>query len=139
MAEAPNSSLRTQVRRGVAWSTLDVAVNRACTFAMGVVVARLLTPDDFGVYAVALVVHAIIVNVSELGVSTALMRGGEESVDAAAPTVATIALLSSLVLGGLMALLAPSLAPLLGSADATVPIQVMAITLPLAGVSAVPA
>src|SRR3954447_9511081 len=135
---ADSSSLRSLVRRGVAWSTLDVAVNRASTFAMGVVVARLLSPDDFGLYAVALVVHAIIVNISDLGVSVALLRDDEQAVEAAAPTVTTIALASSFVLGALMAATAPILAPLLGAADATIVIQVMAITLPLAGISAVP-
>ena len=126
------------MRRGAAWSTVDVVINRALSFALGVAVARLLTPDDFGVYAVALVVHVIVVNVSELGVSSALFRGDARDVDAAAPTVTTIALTSSAVLGALMALAAPVLSGLLGAPDATSTIQVMALTLPLAGVGAVP-
>jgi O-antigen/teichoic acid export membrane protein len=138
VAEAPAAPLRTLVRRGAAWSTVDVLVNRALSFALGVAVARLLTPDDFGVYAVALVVHVIVVNVSELGVSSALFRGDADDVDAAAPTVTTIALTSSAVLGALMALAAPVLARLLGAPAATATIQVMALTLPLAGVGAVP-
>jgi PST family polysaccharide transporter len=130
--------LRSQVRRGASWSALDVIVNRTSSFALGVVVARLLTPHAFGVYAVALVLHAIIINVSELGASAALVRDDEESVEAAAPTVVTIALVSSIVLGGLMAASAPLMAPLLGSAAASPVIQVMALSLPLAGMSAVP-
>lgn len=138
MSDSSSTPLRSLVRRGVAWSSLDVVVNRSMSFALGVVVARLLTPSAFGVYAVALVVHAIIVNVSELGVSAALLRDDDEAVEAAAPTVVTIALASSAALGALMAASASVLAPLLGSAAATHAIQVMALTLPLAGISAVP-
>jgi O-antigen/teichoic acid export membrane protein len=139
MSETSGPSLRKLVWRGAAWSTLDVAVNRTLSFAMGVVVARLLTPEDFGVYAVALVVHVIIINVSEVGVSTALVRDDARAVEAGAPTVTTIALASSVALGTLMALSAPGLAGLLGAPDAASAIMVMALTLPLAGLSAVPA
>lgn len=135
---APPRSLRSRVRHGVAWSTLDVAVNRTGGFLVGMIVARLLTPHDFGIYAVALVVHLIVINVSELGASTALICDDDEEMSAAAPTVVTIALISSVVLGALMALTAPLFAGLLGTPKATSTIQVMALTLPLAGLSAVP-
>jgi O-antigen/teichoic acid export membrane protein len=122
----------------MAWSALDVLVNRTSGFALGVIVARLLVPHDFGVYAVALVVHTIVINVSDLGVGTALLRDDDEAVESAAPTVTTIAIGSSLALGGLMAVSAPLFARLLGAPDATTTIQVMALTLPLAGIAAVP-
>lgn len=126
------------VRRGVAWSTLDVAVNRTGGFLLGLIVARLLAPHDFGIYAVALVVHAILINISDLGLGAALVRDDDDAVRAAAPTVATIALVSSFALGALMVLTAPILARLLGAPHATSTIRVMALTLPLAGMAAVP-
>lgn len=135
--ESPNT-LRSLVRRGTAWSTLDVAINRTGGFLLGTIVARLLAPHAFGIYAVALVVHTIVINISDLGVGVALIRDDDEEVAAAAPTVATIALVTSLSLGALMALSAPVLARLLGAPHATSTIQVMALTLPLAGVAAVP-
>jgi O-antigen/teichoic acid export membrane protein len=122
----------------VAWSTLDVAVNRTGSFVLGLVVARILAPHDFGIYAVALVVHAIVINISDLGLGSALVRDDDAGVRAAAPTVATIALISSFALGALMALTAPILARLLGAGHATSTIRVMALTLPLAGGAAVP-
>lgn len=138
MTDRPPRSLRSLVRRGAAWSTLDVALNRTGGFVIGMIVARLLSPHDFGIYAVALVVHAIVINVSELGVSTALVCDDDGEVAGAAPTVATIALLSSLTLGALMALGAPVFARLLSTPQAADTIRVMALTLPLAGLSAVP-
>ena len=77
----------------------DVAINRTGGFLIGMIVARLLSPHDFGVYAVALVVHASIINVSELGASTALVCDDDGEVGRTAPTVTTIALLSSVSLG----------------------------------------
>jgi lipopolysaccharide exporter len=138
VSEAEPSSLRTLVRRGALWSTLDVVVNRTSGFVLGIVVARLLSPADFGIYAIALVVHAILINVSDLGIGAALVRDDEESVRAAGPTVTTIALASSISLGILMALLAPIFAQLLGAPHATAAIRVMSLTLPLAGITAVP-
>jgi lipopolysaccharide exporter len=131
-------SMRTLVRRGAMWSTLDVMINRTTGFLMGIVVARLLDPAAFGIYAVALVVHAILINVADLGIGAVLVRDDEESMRRSGRTVTTIALVSSSALGLLMALLAPVLADLLGAPKAAAAIRVMAITLPLAGLTAVP-
>jgi lipopolysaccharide exporter len=138
MPDDKRNSLRSLVRRGALWSTLDVVVNRTSGFLLGIIVARLLSPADFGIYAVALVVHAILINVSDLGVGAALVRDDNEAVRASGRTVTTIALACSISLGLLMALLAPVLAELLGAPRATTAIRVMALTLPLAGITAVP-
>lgn len=138
MAEGERSSLRRLVRRGALWSTLDVVINRTSGFVLGIIVARLLSPADFGIYAVALVVHAILINVSDLGIGAVLVRDSEADMRASARTVTTIALVSSVSLGVLMAVLAPVCAGLLGAPGATTAIRVMSITLPLAGITAVP-
>jgi len=131
-------SLGGLVRRGVAWTSLDVAVNRTGGFLMGLIVARVLAPRDFGIYAVALVVHTILINISDLGLGTALIIGDEDELAANAPTVTTIAMISGVVLGLLMALPAGEFARLLGAPRAADTIRVMALTLPLAGLVAVP-
>lgn len=126
------------VGKGAAWSTLDVVVARFGNFAQGVVVARIVAPRDFGVFAIALVVHTVVINVSELGVSAALIRDRPERLSSSAPTVATISLVTGSVLGATVAALSSVLATGLGSANAAAPIAVMAINLPLAGLTAVP-
>ena len=100
------------------------------------VIARILVPADFGVFAVALVVHTIVLNVSEMGVSAALIRDDDDLALRGAPTVVTLAVASACLLGLLMAVTAPLSARLLGSPKAASAIAVMALTLPLAGVSA---
>ena len=138
MPDADRTSLRSLVHRGALWSTLDVVVNRTSGFLLGIIVARLLSPADFGIYAVALVVHAILISISDLGLGAALVRDDDEAVRASGRTVTTLALASSIALGLLMALLAPGLAQLLGTPRAMAAIRVMALTLPLAGITAVP-
>ncbi|MGA2929301.1 MAG: oligosaccharide flippase family protein [Solirubrobacteraceae bacterium] len=138
MTDTKRTSLRALVRLGALWSMLDVVVNRTSSFLLGIVVARLLHPADFGVYAVALVVHAVLINVSDLGVGAIIVRDDDASMRASGPTVTTIALVNSVALGLLMALLAPVLAELLGAPRATAAIRVMAITVPLGGITAVP-
>ncbi len=132
------SPFRRVVRRTAAWSTLDVIVSRLGQFCMGVAVARIVAPKEFGVFAIALVVHTVVVNISELGVSAALIREDPDRIASSAPTAATISLASGAFLGALIAGLAPVLAAGLGSSHAAGPIAVMALNLPLAGLTAVP-
>lgn len=131
-------SLRRLVGKSAAWSTLDTVLGRLGQFAVGVAVARIVAPKDFGVFAIALVVHTVVVNISELGVSAALIRDDPKNVSRTAPTAAAISLGTGLFLGGLIAILSPVLATSLGSGHAAAAIAVMAINLPLAGLTAVP-
>ena len=120
-----------------AWSTLDVVVGRLGGFLQGVVVARIVAPKDFGVFAIALVIHMVVVNVSELGVSAALIRDDPAHTSRSAPTVATISLATSGLLGASIAALSSPLATALGDSHAAAPIAVMALNLPIAGLTAV--
>jgi O-antigen/teichoic acid export membrane protein len=132
-------TLRRLVGKSAAWSTLDVVLGRLWQFGQGVIVARIVAPRDFGVFAIALVVHMIVVNVSELGVSSALVRDDPARLSISAPTVATLSLATGVILGLVVAVLSTPLASALGSVHAGPAIAVMAINLPLAGLTAVPA
>ncbi|MCL2418728.1 MAG: lipopolysaccharide biosynthesis protein, partial [Conexibacteraceae bacterium] len=137
-ASHSKSGLRARVGRGAAWSTLDAIVGRTGNFALGLVVARLLDPRDFGIYAIALVVHQIVFSMSDLGLGSALAREDEQGSKAAAPTVATLTLISSALLGAIMAFFAPQFARWLGDVHAASTMRVMALSVPLAGLTAVP-
>ena len=69
-----SGQLRKMIGKGALWSALDVGLLRFANFALGLIVARIVSPADFGVFAVALVVHSIVVNVAELGVTSSLIR-----------------------------------------------------------------
>ncbi|RLQ84707.1 hypothetical protein D9V28_10420 [Mycetocola zhadangensis] len=106
------------------------------SFAVGIVLARLLAPEQFGVFAVALTVQTVLMTLADLGMSTDLIRS--ESPREKAPTVATLALVAGAFLALGMALSAQSLADLLGSPEAGPVIAVMSASLFLAGAGVVP-
>jgi PST family polysaccharide transporter len=128
--------LDTQVRRGLAWSALASLLVRGGNLVLGIVLARLLAPEDFGVFAVALTVLTVLVSLADLGLSADLVRADDPA--GRAPTVATLSLASSVVLTALMVATAVPLATAMGSADAAPVIMVLACTLVLSGAGVVP-
>lgn len=126
-----------RVRAAVMWNGAAALVFRLANIGVTVIVARLLSPRDFGVFAVALTVHAVAMSVAELGVSSCLVRG-DRPADEIAPTVATVSLVTSLVLATTMVIAAQQVAAALGAPEAASAVRVMAIAVALAGVIAVP-
>lgn len=125
------------LKRGIAWSTADTVLLRLGQFAMSIVVARLVSPRQVGVFVVAMTAYLIVINISEVGVSVALVREVDNA-DRIAPTVSTIAIINSTVLAIAMYFAAPTLATALGAPAATSAVRVMSIPLLLAGPTAVP-
>jgi O-antigen/teichoic acid export membrane protein len=133
-------TLGRRIGGGLRWSMVNTIVGRVGQLLLGVALARLIAPAEFGVFAAALVAVTVISSISELGVSLALVRAEErEEADRLAPVVSTMSIASGLVLAGLMAAGAPLLATALGTADAAAPIRAMSLVLVTAGVAAVPA
>ena len=126
-----------QVLKSVAWSSGGALTMRLGQFLIGIIAARILLPHDFGVFAITLAVYAIVVNVSELGVSSALIRQNED-LDRMAPTAVTISLLSATSLAAILWFAAPLVATAFGAVEAIDPVRVMAFVVLLAGPSAVP-
>lgn len=134
--EPSPASLGATAARGAAWSGVSTVVLRLGSVIVGVVLARILTPDQFGVYAVALTVQGILMTVADLGLSSEVIRSEEP--DRVAPTVATFGLISGTSLTVAAVALSGRLAALLGDPDAAGAIAVLSLTLMLAGVSIVP-
>jgi len=125
------------VRRGALWVVASNLLLRLANVALTAIVARILSPHDFGVFAVALTAYVIVSSIGELGVASCLFRA-DLDIDSLAPTVATIALVSSAMLAFAMAAFAVPIAAALGSTAAAGPIRVMSLGVLLIGVLAVP-
>jgi len=135
----PAEDLDHRVRRGIRWSFVNTLVIRVGNFLTGVVLARgLLGPREWGLYAIGLAALAVLLAANEMGVSLAIVRW-EGEVRRFAPTVLTLSTLSSTLLYALLFVLAPQLARLLGSADATAVLRVLGIAVIIDGISCVPA
>ncbi len=131
-------SLSANVRSGAIWSFSGAIFLRLSGIGVTAIVARLLSPHDFGVFAVATTVFTIVTALGEFGVTSCLARA-DLDVDALAPTLWSASLVSSLIMAGVLYKFAGPIAAGLGSRDAARPVQVMGLVMVFWGVSAVPA
>lgn len=131
------SVLGDQVRSGALWSAGSTLFLRFANIAIMAIVARIVAPEAFGVFALAMVAHGVVVSLAELGISSALLRNDLDP-DRIAPTIATVSIVTSFVLGAAMAVFADPLAAALGSPDAAAPLRVMALSVALIGPFVVP-
>ena len=136
-AEAPQPTTGRAVRRGLAWSTASNIVLRVGNLLVGIVMARLIAPEEFGIFAVALTVWSVLGSVAEFGLGADLVR--REDYRRHLPTVATMGAVLSLSLAAAMFFGAAGIADLFGSPGATGVVQLMAVPMALIGLSVVPA
>lgn len=124
--------------RALAWSFLNTALGRLGTIGVGIFLARLLGPEEFGTFAVASVALIAILSINELGVSLAIIRwpGDPKSI---APTVNTIAVTVSVLLATAGYFAAPAFASAMGDSSATPVVRLMLIGVVLDGISSTPA
>ena len=113
-------------------------VSRLGTLAIGIALARILGPEEFGTFAVALLALLAVLSFSELGVSLAIVRwpGSPREI---APTVATISMLSSIVFCVVSVAAAPWFCEVMGAPDATSVVRVLAFSVIISGAVAAPA
>ncbi|MGN9845709.1 oligosaccharide flippase family protein [Nonomuraea sp. H19] len=107
-----------QAGRGLRWSLLGNLVTRAGSFAMGLVLARVLAPDDFGTYAVALAATQIVMHIKDVGIQAATIhwRGRLEDM---APTATVLSFVVTTSVYGAFWLFAPVFARMSGNEEAT--------------------
>ena len=67
-------SLKQKTVRGVGWSFIDNIASSGITFLVGLVLARLLTPEEYGVMAIIAIFIAISNSIIDSGFSNALIR-----------------------------------------------------------------
>ena len=119
------------------WSGANTMITRLISILMTAVVIRLVTPEEFGVFAVALTVFTVISGFSELGLSTCLARKDLDP-DRLGPTANALALLAGALLAGLMALAAHPIAVALGAPGAAAPLRVLSLCVLMTGAFTVP-
>ncbi|MFE4257805.1 oligosaccharide flippase family protein [Streptomyces sp. NPDC056883] len=138
--ESPEAhSLGRKVGSAARWSLVNTVVMRLGNFAMGIVLARFfLGPEAWGVYGIAQTVLLVLLSANELGVSLAIVRW-EGDPRRFAPTVLSLSAASSCLLYAVLFALAPAVAGVLGSPEASGVLRVMCLVVVLDGLSQVPA
>ncbi|MGM7669385.1 oligosaccharide flippase family protein [Microbacterium sp. A93] len=135
-AARDDASVNGGIRRGLAWSGISSLLLRLGTFAVGIFLARMFTPEQFGLFAVVLTVQTVMMTLADFGLSADLIRSADHRHKA--PTVATFALVISAVLTLLMMGGSQTIADLLGASEAGPVLAVMSVTLLIAGIGVVP-
>lgn len=67
-------SLKNKTIKGVGWSFLDNLSSSGITFLVGLVLARILTPEEYGVMAMIMIFIAVSTSIVDSGFSNALIR-----------------------------------------------------------------
>lgn len=125
-----------QAGRGLTWTLLGTFGTKFGSFAVGLVMARLLSPADFGVFAVAVAAAAFAMYVNDVGIIAACVqwRGKLEEI---APTASLIAAISSVMAYGAIWFCAPSFAALAGVPDAAPVVRLLSLIIVVDGITGV--
>jgi lipopolysaccharide exporter len=98
--------------RGVPWTLVSYACNRAIMLLTIVVLARLLVPEDFGLVTLAMIAVQLSNTLSDLGLSGTLVLR-QDLGERAKGTVLTLMLVMSVLLAAVLAALSPVIGDLL--------------------------
>lgn len=70
-------SLKNKTIKGVGWSAADAFLGQGVTFIVGLVLARLLSPDEYGLIGICLIFTTVLNGIVDSGFSNALIRKTE--------------------------------------------------------------
>lgn len=130
--------LGRQVTKSFRWSVAGQILTRIGVFATGIVLARTLTPHDFGVYAVALAAFNLLMMLNEVGMVAAIVRAPDDELTEAVRTGATLAFAMSLIVAAVAFVAAPWFASALGTAAATGILRLFIVSLIIDGAMTAP-
>ena len=73
----PSQSLKDKTVSGVGWSASDAFLGQGMTFLVGLVLARILSPDEYGLIGIVTIFTTILLGFVDSGFSNALIRKKE--------------------------------------------------------------
>ncbi|MEJ5914132.1 MOP flippase family protein [Pseudokineococcus sp. 1T1Z-3] len=126
----PTASMSAAVVSGAKWSTSARLVTQAMQFLVGLLLARLLLPEDFGLVASVYVISGFAVMFFELGLGAALIQRSTIS-ERDMSTVFWVNALGGILFAALLAAAAPLVASFYGQAELVTltPLVALAFTL----------
>lgn len=135
MSSAP---LASRAGRALGLTFVNTLATRLGTLVIGVALARIVGPEDFGTFAIGLLALTAMLSFSELGVSLAIVRW-PDSPREIAPTVATISTISATFLCLVSLAAAPWFCEAMDAPDATNVVRLLSVAVLISGVVATPA
>ncbi|MDN5924310.1 MAG: oligosaccharide flippase family protein, partial [Xanthomonadales bacterium] len=137
MQELNVSSLTSRATNATWWSTLEIASRYGVQIIVTIVLARLLTPTDFGLIAMLLVFTNIGAILVDSGFGTALIQRKYTTPDDET-TVFVFGVTTGVVVAVILWLAAPLIADFYRQPRLVALIHLVMLVLPLGGLAAVP-
>ena len=109
-------SLKNKTVKGVGWSAVDNVAQYAVTFVVGIVLARLLSPGDYGLIGIIAIFTTVCTAIINGGFGTALIRKND-CTDDDYNTAFIVNLGLSLVLYGVVFVCSPFIANFFGKQE----------------------
>ena len=123
-----SESLKQKTVKGLGWSALDNAARYGMQFVIGIVLARLLSPDDYGLLGLVGIVTVVCTALVNGGFTTALIRK-KDATEEDYNTAFICNLLMSLLLYTVIFLCAPLIADFFGRVELTALVRVSSLGL----------
>jgi len=127
----PGESLRERVIHGGIWVTSLNVVDRLLKITRLVVLARILSPDDFGILGIALLSISVIKQLSTLGLNAALIQRKQENIDPFLNTVWSVKVIRSLLIFVTLFAAAPVIAGVFSEPRASPVLRVLGLSIVL--------
>lgn len=102
-------SLKDKTVKGTFWSATDAFLGQGVTFIVGLVLARLLSPEDYGLIGIVLIFTTILTSIVDSGFSNALIRK-KSTTNEDYNTMFITNMMVSIVLFGLLFICSPIIA-----------------------------
>ena len=67
-------SLKDKTVKGVGWSAADSLLGNGITFLVGIILARILTPDEYGLVGIVMIIVTVLNSIVDSGFGRALIR-----------------------------------------------------------------
>ena len=81
IADFVSGSLKDKTVKGIGWSAADAFLGQGVTFVVGIVLARLLSPAEYGLIGIVLIFTTVLTGIVDSGFSNALIRKTETTDD----------------------------------------------------------
>lgn len=131
-----NQKLTLLATKGILWTGISQFLGQALQFVVSAILARLLLPEDFGVFGIAVIVTGFLTLLNELGLTAAIVQR-KEIYQSHLSTAFWINLFSSITLCTLTFILAPVIANIFNKDSVEPVIKVLSFGLVLGAFSTV--
>jgi O-antigen/teichoic acid export membrane protein len=126
-----STELKTRTLYAVLWAVVRIGASNVLGFVLFMVLARVLSPRDFGVFALAILVIDVAKVVAAAGLGDAVTRD-EADDEILADTTFWAGVCMGCIAGGLAWVLAPLYARLIGQPELTAALHCLALLVPIA-------